>query len=102
MEIYKKSASSIEHLPNQARPKIVSDEMNRILSSLRGACPESAEISFDFDGKLYVHIDMRNLEDLTLTESILPKLCLGIFHDIHRGSAPHRSFFHRVSAQVEI
>jgi hypothetical protein len=102
MEMKKKSGSSIEYLPNQPRPKIVSDELNRILSSLRVACPENAEISFDFDGKLHVHIDIRNLEDVTLTEAILPTLCMGIFHDIGRGNAPHRSFFHRVSAQVEI
>ena len=102
MENNEKSISSIERLPNQVRPKIVSVELNKILSSLRGACPEDAEISFDFDGTLHVHIDMRNLEDLILAEYILPKLCLGIFHDIQRGNAPHSSFFHRVSAQVEI
>jgi hypothetical protein len=44
MEMKKKSGSSIEHLPNQPRPKIVSDELNRILSSLRVACPENAEL----------------------------------------------------------
>jgi hypothetical protein len=97
-----KLGSSIEHLPNMTRPKVVSDELNKILSSLRHACPENAEISFDFDGKLHVHIDMRNLEDVILAEAILPTLFMGIFHDIRRGNAPHRSFFHRVSAQVEI
>lgn len=102
MENNEKSKSSIEHLPNQVRPKVVSVELNKILSSLRGACPEDAEISFDFDGNLHVHIDIREHEDLILTESILPRLCLGIFHDIQRGNTPHRSFFHRVSAQIEI
>lgn len=64
MKMSKKSGSSVEHLPSNARPKIVSDELNRILSSLRDACPENAEISFHFDGKLYVHIDIRNLDDV--------------------------------------
>jgi len=94
--------SSVEYLPNQARPKIVSDELTRILSSLRDACPDTALISFDFDGDLYVHIDIRNLEDVAFTETILPMQCRGIFHDIRRGSTPHRPFFHRVSARVEI
>lgn len=98
----KKAGSRIEHLPNRARPKIVSDELNRILASLRDACPEDAAISFDFDGKLHVHIDIRNLEDVAVTEAILPTLCMNIFHDVRRGNAPHSSFFHRVSALVDI
>lgn len=98
----KKVESRIEHLPSRERPKIVSDELNKILSALGDACPEDAAISFDFDGELHVHIDIRNLEDVALTEAILPTLCMGIFHDVRRGNAPHRSFFHRVSALVEI
>lgn len=97
-----KLESSVEYLSNQAGPKTVSDALNRILSSLSDACPDDAAISFDFDGKLHVHIDIRNLEDVALTEAILPTLCGGIFHEIRRGSTPHRSFFHRVSAQVDI
>jgi hypothetical protein len=98
----KKVGSRIEHLPKPARPKSVSDELNRILSSLRDACPEDAAISFDFDGKLHVHIDIRNLEDVAVTEAILPTLCMNIFHDIRRGNAPHSSFYHRVTAAVDI
>jgi hypothetical protein len=97
-----KSESSIEHLPSQPRSNIVSAELTKILDALRVACPAHAEISFDFDGALHVHVDVRNLEDVARIESILPTLYMGIFDDIRRNSIPHRPFFHRVSATVKI
>jgi hypothetical protein len=87
----------------------VSAELTKILDALRVACPAHAEISFDFDGALHVHVDVRNLEDVARIESILPTLYMGlptlymgIFDDIRRNSIPHRPFFHRVSATVKI
>lgn len=91
---------SVERLPDQ-RSTTITDELNKILEMLKGACPEGATISFDFDGRLHVHIDVRSFEDILKIESILPILGGGIFHDISRGDTPHRSFHHRLSAIVD-
>lgn len=68
---------------------------------LTGACPKGAVISFDFDGRLHVHIDVHSFEDLLKVEGILPILGGGTFHDTSRGDTPHRSFHHRLSAIVD-
>ena len=94
-------ASSVERLPSPPRSTVVSDELNMISASLREACPPESTISFHFNGKLRVHIDVRKLEDVTSVEAILPTLGASMFHDIQRGQAPHHSFFHRVSAMVD-
>lgn len=68
---------------------------------LKAACPEQATISFDFDGRLHVHIDVHHLEDLLKVEAMLPVLGAGIFHDLTRGDTPHHPFSHRLSAIVD-
>jgi len=92
---------SVEQFPVQPRSTAISDELNMIASSLRQACPLETKISFDFDGTLRVHIDVRNLEDVTKVEALLPTLGASMFHTINRGLTPRRSFFHRVTAQVD-
>lgn len=94
-------AGSVEHLPSQPRQNMISDELRRIMTMIQEVCPPEAVISFHFDEKLYVHIDVRNMEYVTGIEAILPKLGAGLFHDIRRGPTPHRPFLHRVSALVE-
>jgi len=94
-------AGIVEHLPNHSRSTIVSDELCRIMAILQESCPPDAIISFHFDGKLHVHIDIRNMEYITGVEAVLPKLGAGLFHDIRRGPTPHRPFHHRISALVE-
>jgi len=64
------------------------------------ACPSGSHISFDFDGRLHVHIDVHKREDVSIVEMILANLGLGLFHGISRGGTPHHPFFHRVSALV--
>ena len=91
---------TVERLPDQ-RSTAITDELNKILAMLKGACPESAVISFDFDGKLHVHVDVRSFEDMLRVEAVLPILGGGMFHDISRGDTPHRSFHHRLSAIVD-
>lgn len=91
----------LERFPGSPSANLVSDELNRILAFLKGACPDDAQISFDFDGQLHVHIDVRAREDVTLTESILPKLGAGLFHSVTRGATPYRPFLHRISAIVD-
>lgn len=91
---------SVEHLPEQ-RSTVLTDELNKILDMLTSACPDRSIISFDFDGKLHVHIDVRSLEDMLKVEGTLPLLGGGMLHDVVRGRTPHRPFFHRLSAVVE-
>lgn len=62
---------SVERLPEQ-RSTVITDELNKILDMLTGACPKGAVISFDFDGRLHVHIDVHSFEDLLKVEGILP------------------------------
>ncbi len=51
---------SVEAFPGAEKNTVVLDELNKILSLLRDACPSDALISFDFDGTLHAHIDVRN------------------------------------------
>lgn len=91
---------AVEHLPHQ-RVCNVTDELNKILSMLKGACPREAMISFDFDGRLHVHIDVHKIEDLLRIEGLLPSLGAGMFHDFSRGETPNHPFFHRLTAIVD-
>ena len=85
----------------QQHPTAVTDELNRILMLLRDVCPKGALISFDFDGRLHVHVDVRGGEQVSLVEAILPTVGHNLFHSFRRGKTPHRPFFHRVSALVD-
>ena len=91
---------TVERLPVPISSHAVTDELNRILVLLREACPPGADIGFDFDGDLHVHIDVRKREEVTLIQAILPTLGMGLFDGISLGSTPHRPFFHRISALV--
>ena len=92
--------NGVERLPSLEPSTAVTDELGRLLSMLRDACPKNAIISFAFNGTLHVHIDVRTQQDGTLVEAMLPSLGLGLFHDVVRGSTPHHPFYHRVSARV--
>ncbi|WP_246604938.1 hypothetical protein [Aquisediminimonas sediminicola] len=93
--------SSVEPFPVQTRSSFVTDELSKITSTLREVCPVDAAISLHFDGKLHLHIDVRNMESVMGIEAMLPTLGAGLFHDIQRGPTPHQPFFHRVSAIVD-
>lgn len=95
------ATSSVERLPNSSQSTMVSDELSRLLAMLKDACPRDALIRFDFDGRLHVHIDVRKREEVTIVETVLPMVGLGIFHSISRSGTPHHPFFHRVSALVD-
>lgn len=90
----------VERFPDQ-RSTMITDELNKILTMLRGACPDEAIVSFDFDGRLHVRVDVHKFEDLLKVEGILPIVGGGVFHDMSRGETPHRPFFHRLSAIVD-
>lgn len=89
-----------ERFPAPTRPTPVTDELNKIVGLLRETVPADATISFDFNGKLQVHIDLARREDVTLVEALLPKVGAGLFHSVNRAATPRRPFFHRVSAVV--
>lgn len=69
-------------------------------SLIRGALPEAADVSFTFDGRLQVHIDVRKREDVTLVELVLPNIEPGLFEGANRGRTPGHPFHHRVTAYV--
>ena len=93
-------SNSVEPFPGTQQSTVVSDELNKILIMLREACPQGARISFDFDGALHVHVDVRKREDATVVETLLPKMGVGLFQKVSLGGTPHHPFFHRVSARI--
>jgi len=93
------AVSSVESFPLQHSTNLT-DELNRILRMLQDIAPKDATISFDFDGRLHVHIDVRKREEGVLIEALLPTLRGGLFHSLARGATPNHPFFHRISALV--
>jgi hypothetical protein len=91
-----------EHVTGSAQPTLVSDELRRIMSALREACPRETILTFEYDGTLRVHIDARRVEDVTQIEILLPSMCGGIFSDAQRRLSANHSFFHRLSAIVAL
>lgn len=89
----------IEAFPPQHGTPVTA-ELNRILTMLREACPRGATISFDFDGRLQVHIDVRQREDVLQIQGMLPVLGGGLFHSVSVGATPNHPFFHRITAFV--
>ncbi|KHK92750.1 hypothetical protein LK12_07565 [Novosphingobium malaysiense] len=92
--------STVEHLPSQ-KPALISDELAKIRAMVREHTSKDAKISIEFDGKLRLHVDVRNGEDVKVLAKMLPTLGTGIFHSIEVGATPHHPFFHRVSALIE-
>ena len=91
----------VDTLPAITQPTVVSDELSRIYNLLRDAFPEVHHISFEFDGKLLVHMDSRRKEQVELIQERLPYLAGGrLFSGIRRGETPKRPFDHRISALV--
>lgn len=83
------------------RSKVISEELGKILAILREASPKDATVSFDFDGILHAHIDVRRAEEVSQLKAILPTLGAGLFHDISVGATPHHPFFHRLTARID-
>jgi hypothetical protein len=96
-----KLPAGVDRISDKQRSTVVSDELSKLLTLLRDSLPAEATISFLFDGKLQVRIDVRQLEQVLAIEMILPTLGAGIFHDVQRGQAPNHSFMHRVTARVD-
>jgi len=99
--IPKEQNDKVESFPETVRSTPVSSELGRISDILHEAFPEASKISFEYDGKLQVHIDLRTREQLTITEERLPYLAGGrLFSDVRRGKTPNHAFLQRISALV--
>jgi hypothetical protein len=91
----------IQHLPGPAKSSAVSDELTRIRDAVGAVLPRDAHIFFHFDTRLHLHIDVRNLEDVSRLEVVLPSLCGGIFSNLQRGLVDNHPFLHRLTALVD-
>ena len=94
--------ADIQPIRGPQRTMVVSEELGRLTSILRGICPPDGVISFEYEGALHLHIDVRSVEDVTKIEALLPSLCGGIFHSTQRGLTARHSFFHRISSMVSL
>jgi hypothetical protein len=99
-EVIGMTAASVERFPGAFPAADVSDELNRILTLVRNACPPETIVTFSFDGRLQVHIDVRKREHVMFVELVLPTLEAGLFHGISLGGTPRHPFYHRISALV--
>jgi hypothetical protein len=100
----RKAEGNVRRLPGSfsstKASTVVSDELGRIVALLRAACPPDSTISFDFDGRLQVHLDIRKREEVLLIQATLPMLEAGLFEIVNLGNTPGRPFFHRITANV--
>ncbi|MDB5685272.1 MAG: hypothetical protein JWM38_1811 [Sphingomonas bacterium] len=85
--------------PPRGRQKIA-PALQRLSDDLRRHCPADAIVSFRFDGRLHVDIDVRTLEQVALVEHMLPTGLNGTLENIRRGKSP-LSFFHRITAEID-
>ena len=96
-----KPGGKVDALPEVTQLPFVSDELTKIFNLLRDAFPEVHHITFEFDGKLFVHMDTRKKEQMALIEERLPYLAGGrLFSGLRKGAPPKRPFDHRVTALV--
>ena len=84
------------------RPNGVSDELNKLVSEIRSYAPSNAIVSFAVNGKLHINIDVRDIDDLTRLESLLPSLWGGILSNVQRGLVDKHPFLHRLTALVAL
>jgi hypothetical protein len=99
-EVIGMTTGTVERFPGAFPATSVSDELGRIMAVLRGACPPETQISFSFDGRLQVHLDVRQREHVLFVEMMLPTLEAGRFDGITIGGKPGHPFHHRISANV--
>lgn len=78
----------------------VTEELGRITKLVRGASPPDAIVTFSFDGRLQIHVDVRKREHVMLVELTLKQLEPGLFDCVSVGGTPRHPFYHRVSAMV--
>lgn len=99
-EVIGMTSGTVERFPGAFPATSVSDELGRIMETLRGVCPPDTQISFSFDGRLAVHLDVRQREHVLFVEMLLPTIEAGRFEGITIGGKPGHPFHHRISATV--
>lgn len=99
-EVIGMTTGTVERFPGAFPSTSVSDELSRITELLRSVCPPQTQISFSFEGRLQVHLDVRQREHVTFVKMVLPTLEAGRFDGLTVGSKPGHPFHHRISASV--
>ncbi len=79
----------------------VTGELIRLRTAVQSVVPSDTRISFHFDDRLHINLDVRDLGDLARAETLLPLIADGIFSNLRRSIADHHSFRHRLTAEVE-
>lgn len=79
----------------------VSDELAFLHKAVEDACPPHSIVSFLFDGRLRLAVDVHTFEEARLVEEALPAIGGGVFHDFARGNTPGMSFRRRLTALVD-
>jgi hypothetical protein len=79
----------------------ISDELGSLHKAVEDACPPASIVSFVFDGRLRIAVDVHTFEEASEVEALLPAIGGGVFHDVARGNTPGMSFRRRVSALVD-
>lgn len=91
---------NVETLPSPTGSSFVTDELMRIAALARSVCPPDTDVSFSFDRKLMIHLDIRLLEDVTRVEVLLEVRGAGLFSELQRRPTPNPRFFRRLTARV--
>jgi hypothetical protein len=78
----------------------VSEQLSGLRSAVESIVPGDARISFRFEDRLRINIDVRDLRDVARAETLLPTLAHGIFFNVQRALAD-QSFRHRLTAEVQ-
>jgi len=91
----------VEQLPRPVKSNVISDELAILSGAVEAVSPRDARVTFDYNGTLHLHVDVRNLEDVARLEILLPTLCGNIFANLQRGPVDNHPFFHRLTASVD-
>lgn len=78
----------------------VIEQLSSLRDAVKSIVPADTVVSFQFDDRLHVNIDMRDLQELARLEASLPSLANGIFTNLRRSLADHQPFRHRLTAEV--
>jgi hypothetical protein len=96
------AAGRVEPFPETRRPAVVSDELAQIRKLLLTELPYASNVTFEFDGTLKAHIDIRNREEIVLVEERLKHIGGGhLFSHASRGLVPNHPFLHRITARLD-
>lgn len=99
-ELYELATAGVDRGPVPLQSGAITEELSRITTMIRSGLPEVTGVSFSFDGKLQVHIDVRKREEVTIVEMVLPSLEPGLLCGLSRGRTPGHPFHHRITATV--